>query len=102
MLHGAISFLVATVVLLALAAFGGTVYNGWYAALAPSPVVPATPGAPVDPNAAKAAASGAMAATVALLLGLAGSVIGGWMGSGEPMNFTYYKTRGTTSRATRI
>ena len=108
MLHGAISFLSATVVLLALAAFGGTVYNGWYAALAPSPVVPATPGAPVDPNGAKAAATGAMAATVALLLGLAGSVIGGWMGSGEPMNFTYYKTRGMTvrpaasDRATRI
>jgi hypothetical protein len=108
MLHGAISFLLATVVLLALAAFGGTVYNGWYAALAPSPVVPATPGAPVDPNAAKAAATGAMAATIALLLGLAGSVIGGWMGSGEPMNFTYYKTRGMTvrpaasDRATRI
>ena len=108
MLHGSISFLLATVVLLALAALGGTVYNGWYAALAPSPVVPATPGAPVDPNAAKAAATGAMAATIALLLGLAGSVIGGWMGSGEPMNFTYYKTRGMTvrpaasDRATRI
>ncbi len=97
MLHGAISFLLATVVLLALAAFGGTVY-GWYAALAPSPVVPATSGAPVDPNAAKAAATGAMAAAVALLLGLAGSVIGGWMGSGEPMNFTYHKTRGMTVR----
>jgi hypothetical protein len=48
-----------------------------------------------------------MAATVALLLGLAGSVVGGWMGSGEPMNFTYYKTRGTSrpvpsDRTTRI
>jgi len=98
MLHGAIAFLVATVVLLALAAFGGSVYNGWYAALAPSPAVPATPGQPVDPNAAKAAATGAMAATVALLLGLAGSVVGGWMGSGEPMNFSYQRTRGMTSR----
>jgi len=98
MLHGAIAFLVATVVLLALAAFGGSVYNGWYAALAPSPAVPATPGQPVDPNVAKAAATGAMAATVALLLGLAGSVVGGWMGSGEPMNFSYHRTRGMTSR----
>ena len=109
MLHGAIAFLVAMVILLALAAFGGTAYNGWYAALAPSPVVPAQPGQPVDPNAAKAAATGAMAATVAILLGLVGSVIGGWFGSGEPMNFTYYKTRGTTrttmvasDRTTRI
>jgi len=46
------------------------------------------PGQPVDPNAAKAATAGATAAAVALLLGLAGSVVGGWMGSGEPMNFT--------------
>ena len=108
MLHGAISFLVATVVLLALAAFGGSVYNGWYAALGPSLAASAAPGQAVDPSAAKAAATGAMAAAVALLLGLAGSVVGGWMGSGEPMNFTHYKTRGMTTgpvasdRTTRI
>jgi hypothetical protein len=94
MLHGAIVFLVATVILLALASVGGAVMSGWYASLAPSPVVPATPGAPVDPNAAIAARNGAIAAAVAMLLGLAGSVIGGWMASGEPMNLTYYKTRG--------
>ena len=80
----------------AMASFGGAVYSGWYAALAPSPAVPAAPGQPVDPNAAKAAAAGATAAAAAILLGLAGSVVGGWMGSGEPMNLTHYKTRGTT------
>jgi hypothetical protein len=26
-----------------------------------------------------------------LLLGLVGAVIGGWMASGEPMTFTYYR-----------
>jgi hypothetical protein len=88
-LHGAIAFLVATVVLLALAAFGGSVYNGWYAGLAPSPAVPSTPGQPVDPNAAKAATAGATAAAVAILLGLIGSVVGGWMGSGERMDFSF-------------
>src|SRR5207253_4026386 len=62
MLHGAIGFLVATVVLLALAALGGSVYNGWYAALGPSLSAPAAPGQAVDPSAAKAAATGAMAA----------------------------------------
>src|SRR2546430_10853236 len=36
-LHAAIAFLVATVVLLAMASFGGAVFNGWYAGLAPSP-----------------------------------------------------------------
>jgi hypothetical protein len=29
----------------------------------------------------------------ALLLGLVGSVIGGWMASGEPMTLTYWRTR---------
>ena len=87
-LHGAIAFLAGTVILLAMSSFGGAVFNGWYAGLAPSPAVPAVPGQPVDPNAAKAATAGATAAAVALLLGLAGSVVGGWMGSGESMNFT--------------
>jgi hypothetical protein len=88
-LHGAIAFVVATVILLTLAAFGGSVYNGWYAGLAPSPAVPSTPGQAVDPNAAKAATAGATAAAVALLLGLIGSVVGGWMGSGERMDFSF-------------
>jgi hypothetical protein len=34
-----------------------------------------------------------VAAVTALLLGLVGGVIGGWMASGEPMTFTYYRTR---------
>ena len=35
----------------------------------------------------------ALGAIMALLLGLLGSVIGGWMASGEPMNFSHYRTR---------
>jgi hypothetical protein len=42
------------------------------------------------PRATRNAALGAM---TALLLGLMGSVIGGWMASGEPMTFTHHKTR---------
>ena len=45
-LHAAIAFLVATLVLVALASFGGAVFNGWYAGLAPSPVVPTPTGQP--------------------------------------------------------
>jgi len=108
-LHGAIAFLVATVVLLAMASFGGAVLNGWYVGLAPSPAVPTQAGQPVDPNAAKAAAAGATVAAVALLLGLAGSVVGGWMGSGERMDFSFYNRervrltrRVATDRTTRI
>src|SRR5436189_223498 len=70
--------------------FGGAVFSGWYAGLAPSPAAPAQAGQPVDPNAARAAAAGATAAAVAILLGLAGSVVGGWMGSGERMDFSFY------------
>ena len=100
-LHAAIAFLVATVVLIAMASFGGAVFNGWYVGLAPSPAVPTQAGQPVDPNAAKAAAAGATVAAVALLLGLAGSVVGGWMSSGERMDFSFYNRErvGTTRRA---
>lgn len=90
-LHAAIAFLVATVVLVGMASFGGAVFNGWYASLAPTPVVPTPTGQPVDPNAARAAAAGATAAAVAILVGLAGSVVGGWMGSGERMDFSFYE-----------
>lgn len=43
----------------------------------------------------------ALGAVSALLLGLIGSVIGGWMSSGEPMNFTHHRTRTLTGRSSR-
>jgi hypothetical protein len=108
-LHAAIAFLVATVLLIAMASFGGAVFNGWYVGLAPSPVVPTPTGQPVDPTVAKAATTGATAAAVAILLGLVGSVVGGWMGSGERMDFSWYERerarmtrRVATDRTTRM
>jgi hypothetical protein len=41
----------------------------------------------------RATRNAALGAVTALLLGLMGSVIGGWMSSGEPMTLTYYRTR---------
>jgi hypothetical protein len=41
----------------------------------------------------KVARNSALGAVTALLLGLMGSVIGAWMATGEPMNFTHYRTR---------
>jgi hypothetical protein len=41
----------------------------------------------------RAARNAALGAVTALLLGLVGSVIGGWMASGEPMTLTHYRTR---------
>ena len=35
----------------------------------------------------------ALGVITALLLGLMGSVVGGWMASGEPMNFTHHRTQ---------
>jgi hypothetical protein len=95
MLHGAIAWLVAVPILLTLAALGASAYFGtWYGGLAGTPawVTPAA-AATQDPAAAIAARNAAVAAVTSLLLGLVGGVIGGWMGSGEPMTFTHYRTR---------
>jgi hypothetical protein len=45
----------------------------------------------------KVTRNSALGAVTALLLGLVGSVIGGWMACGEPMNFTHYRTRKTVT-----
>jgi hypothetical protein len=91
-LHGAISFLVMLPILLALAAIGlSGHWGGWYGGLAS--MQPLSPAGPVDPDLAEATRNNALATAVALLVGLVGSVIGGWMASGEPMTFTHHRTR---------
>ncbi|MGH7368833.1 MAG: hypothetical protein ACREKQ_02300 [Candidatus Rokuibacteriota bacterium] len=96
MLHGAIAWLVAVPLLMVLASMGAVTYfGGWYGGLAGMPPAAAAQAfaASQDPAAAMAARNAALAAVTALLLGLMGGVIGGWMGSGEPMTFTHYRTR---------
>jgi hypothetical protein len=46
----------------------------------------------------------ALANLTALLLGLVGGVLGGWMASGEPMTWTYYRrrTRDDVERPRRV
>ena len=94
MLHGAIAWLVTIPFLLVLASLGAAGYFGiWYHGLAGTPVWVA-PAVVADPEAAAIMArNGALAALTALLLGLVGSVLGGWLASGEPMTFTHYRTR---------
>ncbi len=89
-LHGVIAWLVATPILVSMLAAGaGTAFGGWYAGLIASPIgAPAT--AAASPEVVR---NTAMAAVTSLLLGLIGSVIGGWMSSGEPMTFTFYRKR---------
>jgi hypothetical protein len=92
-LHGVIAWLVTIPMLLVLASLGAASFYGvWYGGLAGTPAW-APPVVVVDPQAAIIARNGALGALTALLVGLAGSVIGGWMASGEPMTFTYYRTR---------
>ena len=92
MLHGAIVWLVTLPLLLGLAALGiAGHWGGWYGGL--GSITPLSLGAAPDPDLAEATRNNALATAVALLLGLVGSVVGGWMGSGEPMTFTHYRRR---------
>ncbi|MFL5240630.1 MAG: hypothetical protein ACJ8FY_00855 [Gemmataceae bacterium] len=128
MLHGAVSWLVAVPILLALCTLGaGSLIGGWFGGLTANPswasptAAPFERPEPLGPGAteaqtsahqsaqtkyradmktwnednAKAVRNSALGAVSALLLGLVGSVLGGWMAAGEPMNFSHYKTRKT-------
>jgi hypothetical protein len=87
MLHGAIVWLLALPILVGLAAVGaGTLFGGWYAGLAGIPVWANQASVAADPNAAAAARNAALLAVTAILIGLVGSVLGGWMASGEAMS----------------
>lgn len=91
-LHGVIAWLVTVPVMLLLGAVGATaMWGGWYGGLVASPAWMATP--PTTPEIAAAVRNGALASVAALLLGLVGSVIGGWMASGEPMMLGHYRRR---------
>jgi hypothetical protein len=93
-LHGAIVWLVAVPLFVGLAALGsGALFGSWYGGLAGTPPWLTPANAAADPHVATAARNAAVGAVVALLLGLVGAVIGGWMASGEPMTLTYYRTR---------
>ena len=99
MLHGAIVWLVAVPLLVAFAALGaGTLFGGWYGGLAGTPVWATPSTVAADPAAATAARNTALLAVTALLIGLIGSVLGGWLASGEPMSINLYRTRTATRR----
>jgi hypothetical protein len=115
MLHGAIAWLVAVPALVVLAGLGGNSFLGpWYGGLAGTPAwtkasAPKTTIAPEDEaakkeaeDAARATRNSALGAVTALLLGLVGSVIGGWMASGEPMHFAHYSRPRTAHNGTAV
>lgn len=104
MLHGAVVWLLTIPAFLVLGALGATAsYGGWYGGITSSPAwmgqLPAAGG-----DVAAAVRNTALANVTALLLGLVGSVLGGWMASGEPMSWTYYRRRtlGDVERPRRV
>lgn len=89
-LQGSIVWLLAVPLLLLLAVLGaGSFLGSWYGGLAGTPAWVSSSAVAADPDAATAARNSALGAVTALLIGLIGSVIGGWMASGEPMSLTY-------------
>jgi hypothetical protein len=102
MLHGAIVWLVAIPLLVVLGAVGaGSLFGGWYAGLAGVPVWVTPTNVAADPTAAAAARNAALLAVTALLIGLVGSVLGGWLASGEPMSLRLRSTRVVVTTPTR-
>ncbi len=120
MLHGAIVWLVAVPLLVASVGLGASNYlGGWYGGLgAPASASftrPEALGAGAteaersqfrteqaeydrkvkqwQEDTPKVTRNSALGAITALILGLVGSVVGGWMASGEPMTLTYHRTR---------
>ena len=92
MLHGAITWLAAVPLLVVLAAFGGH-FGAWYAGMTGAPAWAAPNANLLNENTYAIARNNALGALTALLLGLLGGVLGGWMASGEPMSVFHYRTR---------
>ncbi len=106
MLHGAVVWLLTVPFFLFFAAQGsGSYFGGWHGGLAGTPGWAAamqtnqavTVPDDVAREQARIARNSALGSVTALLLGLVGGVIGGWMASGEPMTFTHYRTRHLTT-----
>ena len=80
MLHGSIVWLVGVAMFVVLTSTGAVAYFGsWYGGLAAPAMVRAVP---VDPEVARVMRNAAFGSVVALLVGLMGSVLGGWLASG--------------------
>jgi hypothetical protein len=94
-LHAVVAWLVTVPILLLLASIGAVNnFGAWYGGLQGTPAWIIPPALSGDPTGAAAVArNAALGAVAALLLGLVGSVLGGWMGSGEPMTLSLRRAR---------
>jgi len=86
MLHGAVVWLVTVPLILLFTALGaGGFLGGWYTGLAGTPIWSTAAAALPPADAAVIVRNNALGALTALIIGLIGSVLGGWMASGQPM-----------------
>jgi hypothetical protein len=96
-LHGAVVWLLTIPMLLILGAFGAAGHvGGWYGGLS---AVATGATRLTDAEMAEALRNNALATAVALLIGLMGAVLGGWMASGEPITLTHHRTRDRVATA---
>jgi hypothetical protein len=95
-LHGGVVWLLTVpMVLLLTSAHASWQFGGWYGGLT-APLAGAT-----AQELAQSVRNGAIAAAVAMLLGLVGAVIGGWMASGEPMTLAVRRMSAEVGRPRR-
>lgn len=89
MLHAALAWLVAVPLILFFASIGaGGYFGGWYGGLTGSPFWVTTATALPPADAAVIVRNNALGALTSLLLGLIGSVLGGWLASGHSMSWS--------------
>ena len=115
-MHAAIVWVVTIPLMVILASQGASSYmGGWLGGLAgnhpawsetsstvsslPQTNDPAKSTTPSEMAIARATRNTALGAVAALLLGLMGCVLGGWMASGEPMTITHWRHRVQESMA---
>jgi uncharacterized membrane protein YeaQ/YmgE (transglycosylase-associated protein family) len=92
-LHGVIAWLLGVSLIVGAGSLGATSFGPWYRGIVPVRGTATATSTVEDPDAARAARNAALGALTAMLLGLVGAVVGGWMASGEPMTLTHYQTR---------
>jgi len=88
MLHAALAWLVAIPLILLFASIGaGGYFGSWYGGLATPVWANAAPAVPAA-DMALIVRNNSLGALTAILLGLIGSVLGGWLASGHSMSWT--------------
>lgn len=100
-LHGAIAWLLAMPLFVTLLALGaGNYLGGWFGGLAW--LADPTASGAAAPEVGRAVRNAALGGLTAMVVGLAGAVVGGWMASGEPMSIRYTRDEHAAERPVAV